>query len=508
MLRTLALAVVGAVVLSGCTTSKNQVTLPTSGASSTGGTDQAGSGPAGFEAYYGQAVDWSDCGDFQCATVKAPTDWADAASAPISLALSRSQGTAKKILGSLLVNPGGPGGSGIDLLTGGWLDTVGKDLRASYDIVSWDPRGVGASSAVKCLDAAAMDDFNAATFDFTKDSEVDKAEAMYANFAAACKAGTGDLLGHVDTVSAARDLDMLRAILGDAALNYLGYSYGTQLGATYAELFPAKVGRMVLDGAIDPTQTTTEMAIGQAKGFEGALRAFVKDCQAGASCPLKGSVDDGLKQIRGLISRARTAPLDTGTARPLTGSLAFYGIAVAMYSEANWPYLTKALDKALGNNDGSVLLQLADFYFDRTADGTYSANTTEAFLAVNCLDSRPITDLAGMRAEAAQIEAAAPTLGEFFAYGVNCSGWPYPVVGLPTSFHAAGAAPIVVIGTTNDPATPYASAQALAKELDSGVLVTYQGEGHTAYGRSNSCILDAVDAYFVDGKVPSDGLTC
>ena len=508
--RTVALVSVGVVVLAGCSAPKHQVTLPTGSRTSSSGSSQAASGPTGFASYYAQTIDWKACGTLQCATIQAPMDWSDPTSAPISLAMIRSLATGKTVLGSLLVNPGGPGGSGVDLLSNGsFLPTVGADLKAAYDIVSFDPRGVGRSSAVKCLDAPGMDTLNAATFDFSKDSEVTAAEALYGSFAAACQQNTGPLLAHVDTVSAARDMDLMRAVLGDATLTYLGYSYGTQLGATYAELFPTKVGRMVLDGAIDPTQTPTQMAVGQAVGFEGALRAYVKDCQAGAGCPLTGSVDHGLQQIHDLTERARTTPLVTGTARRLTGSLAFYGIAVTLYTQENWKYLTQALQLALQKDDGSGLLSLADYYFDRNANGTYSSNTTEAFTAINCLDEPSDSNLAAMRAEATTIVAAAPTLGSFFAYsGTICKDWPYPKVQSPTSYHAAGAPPIVVIGTTNDPATPYASAQALAKELDSGVLLTFQGQGHTAYGRSNSCILNAVDQYFVAGTVPADGKTC
>jgi pimeloyl-ACP methyl ester carboxylesterase len=508
--RLAAVVLVGVLGIAGCTTPKHQVTVSNSPAASAAAGGNTAGAPAGFETYYGQPVDWAVCGDFECAKIQAPMNWSDPKSAPISLALARSKATGPKRLGSLLVNPGGPGASGVDLLTTTpWLTSIGAGLRASYDIVSFDPRGVSRSTPVKCLDGAGTDSLNAATFDFSKDADVAKAEALYADFAKACQANTGDLLGHVDTVSAAKDLDLMRGVLGDSTLTYLGYSYGTQLGSMYAELFPKNVGRMVLDGAIDPTQTTTEMTVGQATGFENALRAYVKDCQAGPDCPLTGNVDDGLKQIHDLTIRARSVPLKTGTARPLTAQLAFYGIAVAMYSNTNWPPLTKALRVALRNNDGSMLLSLADYYFDRNADGTYASNSTEAFTAVNCLDEPSTSDLAAMRAEAAQVVAAAPTLGESFAYsGVICKSWPYPRVESPTSFHAVGAPTIVVIGTTNDPATPYASAQALAKELDKGVLLTFKGEGHTAYGRSNTCIIDAVDTYFVKGTPPADGKTC
>jgi hypothetical protein len=265
----------------------------------------------------------------------------------------------------------------------------------------------------------------------------------------------------------------------------------------------------VLDGALDPTLSATELAVGQAGGFESALRAYVQDCQGGDGCPLTGSVDEGMAQVRELLDRARRSPLDTGTDRPLTATLAFYGIAVTLYDDANWGVLTQALTAALREDDGAPLLYLADVYNERDEDGTYRTNQTEAFTAINCLDGASSADPATMRAEAAQVLEAAPTVGDFFSYGgVICQDWPHPPTGSQGPLTAEGADPILVIGTTNDPATPYAWSQGLAEQLDSGVLLTWQGEGHTAYGRSNECVADAVDAYLLDGTVPDDGTTC
>lgn len=499
--RVAALAAVAALVLAGCVGPKEQTEVteqPTPTAADV----------RGLDAIYDQDLDWQPCGDLECATLVVPLDYGEPDGDTIEVAVNRHRATGDRI-GSLLINPGGPGASGLDALSGIALPRFGEEVVARYDLVGFDPRGVGSSTPVTCVDGPAMDALVSTDFDLATDAGVAQAEAAYGDFGAACLENTGPVLGHVDTVSAAKDMDVLRAVLGDETLAYVGYSYGTQLGATYAALFPEHVGRLVLDGALDPTLPAEEISKGQAVGFENALRAYVADCQAGADCPLTGSVDDGLAQVRALLDRARTSPLPTGTDRPLTGTLAFSGIALPLYDEGSWSYLTMGLDAALTEGDGSVLLQLADLYYDRNPDGTYATNSTAAFWSIGCADDRSTTDVAQMRAQAADIEAAAPTVGYFFGYGgIVCAQWPVPEAGGLDDYSAAGAAPIVVIGTTNDPATPYAWAESLAQTLDSATLLTYEGEGHTAYGRSNSCIADAVDAYLVDGTVPAEGTRC
>ncbi|NMR19797.1 alpha/beta hydrolase [Cellulomonas fimi] len=492
-----------ALLLAGCTSSpKNQSVVVPPEAPATGAVEP------GLEPFYTQAIEWTACDGFECATAQVPLDYAEPAAGSVELALKRAPAASGTAIGSLLVNPGGPGVAGIDLVDSA-VETFGEGVLANYDVVGFDPRGVGQSTPIRCLDDQAKDQLISTDVDYSTDAGVAAATAAYAALGAACAANTGPLLGHVDTVSAARDLDVLRAALGDDALTYLGYSYGTLLGATYADLFPDRVGRLVLDGALDPTVTRSELALQQAVGFENALRAYVEDCQAGSQCPLQGGVDDGLAQVEALVERARRNPLQTESGRPLTGSLAFTGIALPLYDDALWGYLTQALTAAIVEDDGSVLLQLADIYNDRNPDGSFSSNSTEAFVAINCLDSASSADLAEMRAEAAEIEAAAPTVGAFFGYGgVTCAAWPYPPTGEPGPTTAEGAPPILVIGTTNDPATPYAWSEALAEQLSSGVLLTYEGEGHTAYGRSNDCILDAVDQFLLAGEVPADGTRC
>ena len=463
--------------------------------------------PEGFEEFFAQQVRWADCGDgFECATIDAPLSWREAGSGSIELALKRHPATGTS-QGSVLVNPGGPGGSGVEFVGGAW-SRFGERLRFSFDVVGFDPRGVGASTPIACLDDAAKDEALAQSFDLD-DAGLDALAAASAQWGAACKERSGDLLGNVDTQSAARDMDLIRALLGEERLNFLGFSYGTALGATFATLFPERVGAMVLDGALDVTLTVDESSAQQAAGFEQALRAYVEDCLGASGCPLSGSVEDGLGQIRDLVDRTLTDPLPTQSGRRVTQSLAFVGIAVTLYDEASWPALTQALQEALLLGSGNTLLFLADFYNDRNADGTFASNSTEAFRAVNCLDGRGTTDRAEMRAQAAAIEAAAPTVGRFFGFGgLACWDWPFEAVE-PLDFGPVDTElPIVVVGTTGDPATPYEGAQALTATLGNAVLITLEGEGHTAYGRSNACIIDAVDAFFVDAAVPADGLRC
>ena len=505
-----------ALLVTGCVAGKQATPV------SDGGPTHSSERPANFDAllpggldpafreYYAQQVTWDECigGSLECATVSIPVSWRDASLGSVSLEVVRSPALGERT-GSILVNPGGPGGSGIDFIETA-VGLVSRDVRQEYDLVSFDPRGVGRSTPVECVDDSVLDVMTQADHDLRTAEGRASFAAEQKTFADGCLERTGTLLGNVDTASAAHDMDLLRVLVRDEQLHYLGYSYGTQLGAAYAGQFPDKVGRLVLDAAVDITQTSDEASLGQAKGFELALRNYVTACQSGPQCPLTGDVDSGLQQIHDLTERALADPLPTDDdARPLTRNLAFYGIAVALYSDDSWPYLTGALRLALVDGDGTGLLQLADMYNDRKPDGTFGSNSFSAFRAVGCADSRGSTDLATMEAERLKILEVAPTLGESFAFGgLVCADWPTPVVEIDYDISAKGAAPIVVIGTTGDPATPYESAEALAGTLESATLLTWEGEGHTAYGRSNSCIKEAVDAYFLEGTVPAEGLVC
>ena len=482
--------------------------------------------PAGLESFYSQKVSWYACAKkgmaeatsgqdtgFTCAKVKVPLDYDNPGGQTIEIAVKKRAAGGDSI-GSLFVNPGGPGGSGIDL-----VDEAGsyfsKKLTSSYDVVGFDPRGVGASTAVDCLTDAELDAERAGANDpATPSASAAEERAQKMGEACTSKTSTSGLLDHIDTISVARDLDILRAVDGQQALTYLGYSYGTYLGATYAELFPANTGRLVLDGAVDPSLSAEELALGQAKGFEASLRAYVESCQSSKlGCPLSGDVDSGVSQVREFLESTKTAPVPTSDSkRPLTYDLAVYGVLGSMYQTQAWPSLTLGLSQAMGKEgkpDGSALLKLADLVSFRESDGTYSNNGAEALMAVNCLDYPVQGDNASWEKNAKAIKETSPTFGSQLLYpDAYCQGWGHTSSRKREKITASGAAPILVVGTTGDPATPYAWAQALAEQLESGQLLIWEGDGHTAYGRSNDCVKKAVDTYLLNGTMPDKGLTC
>lgn len=466
--------------------------------------------PENLRSFYSQDVEWESCdGSFSCATIEVPLDYSDPGRSSIEIAAIRSDATGEA-QGTVLVNPGGPGGSGVSIVRDSLNYVTSDRLRESYDILGFDPRGVNRSSAVSCYTDAEQDEARQESYPVaaSEDELLALLTADAAEYAALCAERTGELLGFVDTESAARDMDILRALVSDEQLNFLGFSYGTQLGATYAELFPERVGRLVLDGAIDPSLSNEDITLGQAAGFEKAVRAYVADCQQGGECPFTGTVDDGVRQIQELFAAVEREPMTAKDGRLVPISTFVQGFILPLYDNGNWPTLTQAVTEALGG-DASSMLYLADLSADRQPNGTYGSNSTAAFLAVNCLDYPMADDPVQMRADEQELIAASPTFGRFLAFGgVTCAPWKYPPVLGPSPLRAAGADPIVVIGTTGDPATPFEWSTALAEQLESGVHVTWEGQGHTAYGRSNDCILNLVDDYFVDGIVPADGTRC
>ncbi len=492
-----------ALLLSGCVAPKQQTTLDEARAPEVVG--------GSLDAFYSQAVAWQACDSYECARIAAPLDWDDPAAGSIEIAIKRAAatGTPAERIGSLLINPGGPGGSGLEFLDYLVTGTIGDDVRAAYDVVAFDPRGVGESTPVSCGDDALIDDYFTSDIPLESQADVEAAREKVRAFGQACLESTGPLLGEVDTVSAARDMDLLRAVLGDSQLHYLGFSYGTFLGATYADLYPQNVGRLVLDGALDPSMGGDDLVIGQAIGFENALRAYVADCQAGASCPLSGDVDAGLAQLVRILDRIEANPIEAGDGNRVNGTLAFYGVVVTLYDDASWRFLTMALEEVVSVGTGAILLELANFYLDRTPDGRFTTNAMEAFTAINCLDYPTVVrDYDEMVAFAQEVAAVAPTMGEDFGMAVGCETWPFQATGERRPMTASGAAPILVVGTTGDPATPYEWSVALAEQLESGSLLTWEGEGHTAYGRGGPCVNAAVEAYLLRGEVPGVGATC
>lgn len=471
--------------------------------------------------YSKQKVSWTSCGkDLLCGKVTVPLDWARPQGESIKLAVVYHKAGIAKPLGSVIFNPGGPGASGYDYVMQS-IDSLGTErLRQNYNFVGFDPRGVQNSvPAVRCLvkdknsTSPAMDNFlyGDSGYPLGSSKDLKATRAALKSFSAACLKNTGKLLAHLDTASTARDLDVIRAVMGDARLNYLGYSYGTFIGATYAALFPKKVGRMVLDGAVDPTVPDSEQSLNQLKGFDLALNDYLKDCLgSGSKCPFNGTTDDAMATIKKFLLKLEVKPIATTDGnRKLTVAMATSGIDMALYSSSYWPYLTSGFKAALAG-DGTTLLRLADFYNDRDSKGTYNSNQTEAFIATKCMDSRESASASAMQKQNTRILKASPVMGRYWQYGgLACAYWPFPVAKALKSYAAKGAPTIMVVGTTGDPATPYQQAVDLAhKVLSKGFLVTFKGEGHTAYGQGHTCVDSAVDDFLVAGKLPTTEPVC
>jgi pimeloyl-ACP methyl ester carboxylesterase len=471
---------------------------------------QTGASAATSSGLYSQTLSTTKCGEFLCGKINVPVDWAKPDGATFKLSFTYKPTKTGKYL---FVNPGGPGASGVDFVQQNLTGIGTKALRDTYAIVGFDPRGTKGSGPVKCYNASDMDDFLYTDSGYTVGSPQDLAATRQSisDFVNACKANTGPQLGHLDTVSAARDLDLLRAVFKQDKLNYLGFSYGTFLGTTYATLFPTKVGRFVLDGAIDPTVSDEQQNLNQLRGFDLALHNFMTDCITKENdCPFTGTVDQGLARISNYLDWLQTHTLPSADGRRAGLAAITTGMYLTLYSNDYWTYLRQAFAQAFNNNEATIFLSLADFYNDRNQNGTYNSNEFEAFVAINCLDGRSNPDPAAEAAQNAKVIAASPTLGRFWQYGAEmCAHWPFPLAKAPADYKAKGAPTIMVVGTTADPATPYQQAVNLAhKILAKGFLVTFKGEGHTAYGRSNTCVSNAVDNFLIKGALPAKEPKC
>lgn len=465
--------------------------------------------PADLKSFYGQKPSWKACDNgFECATVQVPLNYSDPTGAKIGISVIRLPAEDKsKRIGSLLTNPGGPGGSGVDFVRQA-ARTFGDDLRRRFDIVGFDPRGVAASDPVRCNTGPELDKFFATDASPDDQRETNALGVQSEEFAQRCRTKDASKLPYVGTANAARDMDVLRAALGDEKLTYYGASYGTYLGAFYAEQFPKNVRALVLDGAVDPQLSSTDLLIEQAKGFETALRAFADNCVKSGNCPLGTTPDAVIAKIESFLAATDKKPLsNTRDSRKVTESLAVMGIARALYVKEYWPVLRQALVQAL-SGDGTVLLALADEMVERKPNGTYS-NQTDANMAVNCIDKPNPSNLAAYKKAADEAQKVAPRFGPFVVWGgLPCVYWPFQTNQQPKPITAKGAAPIVVIGTVRDPATPYKWAQNLSSQLSSGVLLTFNGDGHTAYLQGNPCITKATDNYLITTDPPKSGTTC
>ncbi|OLO73813.1 alpha/beta hydrolase [Actinomyces oris] len=482
--------------------------------------------PKGLESFYGQKVEWYDCvatagveksaekTGFQCAKVTVPLDYSQPDGQTIEIAMKKHLATGSVRQGTLFMNPGGPGGSGVDGV-GAMATTTFAGVQSAYDIIGFDPRGVGSSTAITCssdAEAKAMEgvspvDAAGAPVAFEKRGAV--ISERFKQLEADCAARTKptELLDHVDTVSVARDLDILRALSGDQKLNYAGFSYGTYLGATYAELFPANTGRLVLDGALDPSLSYSERRQGQARGFERALRNYVTWCQSGQSCPLTGGTDAGVQQIGDVFTSANQSPVPSSDPnRPVTGEDMKRIVGFMLYfPESSWSAVSEALGQVINQHDASTFRAMADEI------AAQPLANTGANIGINCLDYRVEGDMATWTAQSKELERVAPRFATVSEAGdLGCQAWGHAGTQPSKALHAKGAAPILVVGTTGDPATPYEWSVALADQLESGQLLTWEGNGHGAYTNSGHgpCVTEAVDTYLLTGTMPKKGLTC
>ncbi|WP_290515500.1 alpha/beta hydrolase [Aeromicrobium sp.] len=463
--------------------------------------------PGGLGSFYQQTLTWTDCEKAHCTWVKVPVDYAkpDGATTRLRVRLYPAEGGPAER--SLFVNPGGPGGSAVDYATS-MESSFGKGVRDAYDVVGVDPRGVGESSPLECLSATSFDTFTETDPDPDTPAEITALRSSLTSLGEACRKNSGELAAHVSTVEAAKDMDVTRALLGRSKLDWFGASYGTQLGAVYAQLFPKKVGRMVLDGAVDPALGVVDSSLGQATGFQRALSSYAAACVKKSSCPLGSNAGAGLSKIADLMKQLDAEPMKASADRSLTEGQAFYGIAVTLYDKSTWNLLSRALTDAF-KGDGSTLLLLSDAYFERQPDGTYAGNLGQVIYAVNCLDTSDGLTQAQTEALIPRFEKVSPVFGRSLAWGaLGCADWPIKPTNPLPKISAEGAPPILVIGTTRDPATPYEWAKSLADQLSSGVLLTRDGDGHTAYGSGNACITSTVDAFLTKGKVPKANQTC
>ncbi|KJK09593.1 alpha/beta hydrolase [Terrabacter sp. 28] len=470
--------------------------------------------PAALRGFYTQQVSWSPCPDnakHECGTMQVPVDYADPTGGRFTLALRKAPATdpAKRI-GSLVINPGGPGGSGVEYAQYASF-VFSPEVRSAYDIVGFDPRGIGASSPVRCLGDSDMDLLF--SDDPTPDSAAERAELLgdVDAITKRCAARGGQRALHMSTAEVARDMDVMRVLLGDERLNFFGGSYGTFLGAMYADAFPKKVGRMVLDSAMSPNQTEQQEMTYDIQGFESSIDAFIDWCVARSDCALGSDKGSARQKIVDLLDSVEKNGLKTSKPGLTTIGEGWVGFSIFMclYSDTSWPTLNRGLAQAL-TGKGDILLAKGMSVVERSASGAYAPTTyLQAMIPVRCADWPRMSSDPSLSADQAKAKKDHPLwarmTGELYD---NCRAWPTAGRAPKGTTLAAGAAPILVIGNERDPATPIGGTKQLAKDLASGVLLTSDHDGHGTYYAGNSCVDSAVDGYLLRGTAPSDGTTC
>lgn len=463
-----------------------------------------------FSDYQKQQVSWVGCGGrFLCTDVTVPVNYSNPGGERMQLSLVKYPATdKKKRLGAIFVNPGGPGASGVQY---GYAAEyiVSKDILASYDVVGFDPRGVGGSSAERCLSNSETDRLIAANGPPVDGLNMATLEASSKLLATRCQEKLGDRLKFLGSIDVVRDMDLMRQVLGEKKLNFLGKSYGTYLGLVYTSMFPKNVGRFVLDGVVDPSLSANALNKAQALGFEIALDAFLEDCIKKKDCFFQGKLEQARDEVLRLQDQVANSALPGKDGRAATESILVLAMVASLYdSETGWPALNKAL-KDIYKGKGSRLFDLVDGYVVRDANGRYPSNENEIAYIVNCIDRTDDASPERLAADAKKFESFAPHFGPYIAWStLPCNYWPYDPVRPPVELNGKGAPEFVVIGTTRDPATPYAWATEVTAKFPSAFLITADGDGHTGHGRGSSCVDDAVDAFFLTGALPARPLRC
>lgn len=471
--------------------------------------------PEELAAFYAQELTWQDCeGGLQCTTVEVPMDYADPEGGTLEIAMvSSAPQEAEEDVEYLLTNPGGPGESGYDLVAEMGDYVFSQRLQEAYEIVGFDPRGVHRSAPVQCFTDEQMDAFREGTGaeavdglvdgelrDETEELEMARAEAE--RIGEECLERTGESLEFVDTESAARDMDVIRAALGQEQMHYLGFSYGTHLGVTYAELFGDRVGRFVLDGMVDTSIDGEQLSLDQADGFESAFADFADWCAPRESCPVDGGAEDVVETVQELFAEVAEQPVTMDDGRTLSAGVLVEGFILPMYDAEGWPLLEQALAAALRDDDYRMFQVWADAGAGREPDGSYQWQSSMAFQAVMCLDYPAVEDDDQIIADLEELASRAPTFGPYFEHaGILCGEWPFEARGEPEEPQLDGVEEILFIGTTGDPATPVGWAESMHEMVPESSLLVYEGEGHIAYASGSDCVTDAVDDYLVDGEL-------
>jgi len=445
----------------------------------------------------------------ECAMLSVPVDYEKPDGEVARIALIRFKASGERI-GSLVINPGGPGESGVQGAAS-LLASIPQPVRERFDVVGFDPRGVSSSvPPLWCNSDADNDRLRAEPeVEYTPEG-VAHIEREIKEFVQRCvdKMGT-EFLANIGTDSVVRDLDALRAALGDDKLTYLGYSYGTRIGAMYAEQFPGSVRAMILDGAIDPNMDPMEADVRQAAAFQQAFDDYAADCARGPDCPLGTDPAKAVDEFRSLVEPLANNPGKTSDPRGLSYSDAIIGTILTLYSPSLWPHLTQGLGE-LKQGRGDTMLLLADMYMGRDANGHYN-NSTDVRIAVNCVDKPAVSDRAQAVEKDRRLREAAPFMsyGEFTGHAPldTCAFWPVPPTSTPHQISVAGLPPILIVSTTNDPATPYQAGVDLARQLG-GTLVTFDGTQHTVVFQGNDCVDDIAAKYVIDVTVPPSGTHC